>query len=586
MFLTKFDWLTPPVTLYYKGELQHSSVASSIMSLLGYCSSIIIGLYLSFDFFKRLSPQVFCFNRYIEDSGIFPLNSSSLFSYFQILDTKFALPRELDFTYIRVIGTELSIQTYLERNNTYGDDHWIYGKCNNNSDIKGLENLYNYEDYNQSYCIKKYFKKSDNKYYSIGEENFRWPEATHGTSHPNKTFYGIVFEQCKEDEIWYEITQGKKCKSQNEIHDYVNKHYVRFYMIDHFPDVYNYKTPFKKYYYNIDSTLSSGSYTYNHINFNPANIITHNGIFFDNTIENPAYVFDQNAQETGEFHGSYLSFYFWLKNKIYIYERTYKRLQDVLAEIEGMSDFIIFIATIINNFISEYITLNDTVHVLFTLRSKNVNRTAIKRILQTKRRTMFLKDNPPRRNNAPFNYYFNPYKMEESSDKYKINNINNNKIGYFGNVNKKRQILYKRGVANNNKIRVLENSLNSGVSNSKIKSTMIKDKSSSMIDVDIYKNIEKRKTEKKENDENVCKIENVQEEKILPAFDPFKETKLRFIEFAYNYVFFCKKKENNIEAYENFRMKIISEENLIQNYLDIHTLNKSIQQMNKEQDGG
>ena len=72
----------------------------------------------------------------------------------------------------------------------------------------------------------------------------------------------------------------------------------------------------------------------------------------------------------------------------------------------------------------------------------------------------------------------------------------------------------------------------------------------------------------------------------MPSFDPFKETKLSFIEFTYNYLFICKRKENSIESYENFRMKIISEENLIQNYLDIHTLNKSIRQSTKEDGAG
>ena len=583
MFLTKFDWLTPPITLYYKGDLQHSSITSSILSILSYCSSIFIGLYLSLDFFKKLSPTVFCFNRYVEDSGVFPLNSSSLFSYFQLIDTKYALPRELDFTYIRIIGTELSIQTYLERKNTSGDDHWIYGLCNNDSDIKGIEHLYNYPDFNQSYCIKKYYKKNDNKYYGIGDENFRWPEATRGTSHPNKTFYGLVFENCKEDEVWYEITGGKKCKSETEIHEYINKHYVRFFMIDHYPDVYNYETPFKKYFYNIDNTLSSGSYTYNHINFNPASIVTHNGLFFDNTVQDEGYIFDQNAQETGEFHGAYCSFYFWLKNKYFIYERTYKRLQDVLAEIQGMNDFIIFIATIINNFISEYVTLKDTVHVLFTLRSKNVNKTEIKRILQSNRRTMFLKDCPPRRNiNAPFNYFFNPYKIDENSDKLRINS-NNQKIGFF-RANKKRHVSYKRANLNYNKFNALENSSNLGTSNVRGKSSMMKDKSSSMMDVDIFNNIKKRKTTK--NEEKISKAENVEEENIMPNFDLFKETKLSFLEFILSYISFCKKKGNSIEVYENFRMKIISEENLIQNYLDIRTLNKSIKSLNKEEDGG
>ena len=577
MFLTKFDWLTPPVTLYYKGELQHSSVGSSVISIIGYCASICIGLYLSFDFFSKGSPTVFCFNRYIEDAGNFYFNSSGIFSHFQIFDTKYAVPGKLDFTKIRVIGTELSIQTYIERNNTTRDDHWLYGLCNNDSDIKGIESLYKFSDFNLSYCIKKYFKKEDKKYYSIGDKNFRWPYTDKGTSNDNKTFYGFVFEACKEDEAW-EIGGGEKCKSDAEIHEYMNTHYVRFFMVDYYPDVYNYKTPFRKYFFNIDTTLSSGSYTYNHINFNPAKIISHNGIFFDKSVETYGYIIDQNVQESGEYHGAYLAYYFWLKNKIIIYERTYKTFQDVFAEIEGMSDLIILFATVINNFISEYITLKDTAHVLFTLRSKNINKTEIKRILQTKRRTMFSKNFPPKKNNTPpYNNYLNSNKNEENSDKNKMNNNNNQKIYNF-KTKKKRQILYKRVMGNKNKY--YENSGISGTSKTKGNS-MIKDKSSTPMGVDIYNNLEKKQIHK---DEKVDNIKDGEDEITMPSFDPFEETKLNFLEFAYNYIFFCKKKKNSIEIYDNFRMKIISEENMIQNYLDIHTLNKSLQQMTRDEE--
>ena len=584
MFLTKFDLLTPPVTLYFKGELQHTSIVSAILSILAYLSSIVIGLLLSLDFFKRKNPTVFCFNRYVDDSGSFTFDSNGIFSNFQILDTKYALPRELDFTILRVVGTELSIQTYIERNHTARDDHWLYGLCDNGTDIEGIKYLYDYNNFNQSYCVKKYYRADESKYYSIGDEKFRWPITNHGTSHPNKTFYGIVFEACKEDEIWQEVTGGKKCKTQDEIDDYLNTHYVRFYMIDHYPDVYNYKSPFKKYFYNIDTTLSSGSYTYNHINFDPSSIITHNGLIFDDSIDEDAYILEQNSPETGTYHGAYLSYYFWLKNRIVFYERTYKRLQDVLAEIEGMGDLIIFIATIINNFISEYVTLKDTSHVLFTLRSKNVNRTEIKRILQCKRRTMFIKDCPPRRNFTPFNYSYNVNKNNDNLEKTKNFNNNPQKMVYY-RPTKKRHISYKRAIPNN-RTNYFENSGvsgNSGISNLKGSSTLIKDKSFSRVDADIYTNIEKKDTPKHEG---VGQIENVADENIMPSFDPFKETKLSFIEFTYNYLFICKRKENSIESYENFRMKIISEENMIQNYLDIHNLNKSVRQSTKEDGAG
>ena len=585
MVLAKFDWLTPPVTLYYKGELQHTSIGSATISMIGYCSAIVIGIYLSFDFFMKSNPTVFCFNRYIEDAGNFTFNSRGVFSHFQLISTEPAFPRELDFSYIRVIGTELSIQRYLEKKNTSDNDHWIYGLCDNETDIEGIKHLYNYDTFNQSYCIKKFYKKDDKKYYPIGDKNFRWPYADKGTSNSNKTFYGLVFEDCKEDELWYEISGGKKCKNESEIHKYINNHYVRFFMIDYYPDVYNYKNPFKKYFYNIDTTLSSGSYTFNHINFNRAKIISHNGIFLDKSIEENGYIIDQNAQETGEYRGAYLAFYFWLKNKIIIYERTYKTFQDVFAEIEGMSDLIIFAATIINNFISEYVTLKDTAHVLFILRSKNINKTEIKRILQSNRRTMFLKNYPPRKNNVAFNYYFNLNKNNnENSEKLKINNSHKRVVSFKSN--KKREILYQRVMTNktnktnktnNNKNKYIENSANFGTSIMKRNLSTVKDRSCTPIDADVYSNLDKIESLKKNDKEK-----NDAEENIMPSFDPFKEASLNFFEFAYNYVLFCKKKKNLIEAYDNFRIKIISEENMIQNYLDIYTINKTIQQITKD----
>ena len=34
MFLKKFDWISPPITLYFKGENSHVSIYSGILSIL------------------------------------------------------------------------------------------------------------------------------------------------------------------------------------------------------------------------------------------------------------------------------------------------------------------------------------------------------------------------------------------------------------------------------------------------------------------------------------------------------------------------------------------------------------------------
>ena len=72
----------------------------------------------------------------------------------------------------------------------------------------------------------------------------------------------------------------------------------------------SYRDAYKVDLYDIDNGLSDGSCTINHLNFNPSTIITHNGLFFDNTKEDIAYIFDQNEKGSGNHPGIYLGFYY------------------------------------------------------------------------------------------------------------------------------------------------------------------------------------------------------------------------------------------------------------------------------------
>ena len=570
MFITKFDWLTRPITLYHKGELQHSSIPSSIISLIGYITSIVIGLYLSVDFFNKSSPTVFSFNRFIEDSGIFPLNATQMFNNLQFRFSYGNVPVGIDPTYLRIIGTQRSIDDYKVNDDPAKYDHWLYDFCNNDTDLEGIEHLYDYEIFNQSYCIREYYNKEEDKYYSTGEKNFKWPSLDHGVAHPNKTFYGILLEKCKNDRVFSELNKGKPCKTDDEIKEYVKNHYARFFIIDHYPDVYDYKKPFSKYLNNIDNGLSDGTCAFNHLNFNPTTTITHDGLFFDHTVDDVAYIFDQNekASEGSEF-GIYLAFYFWLQNRIVYYERTYKRIQDVIAEIQGMADLVIFIATVINDFVSEYTTICDTVDLLTTIKSKNVDSNDMKRLFH-KKRTMFMENSPPKRinNNSIYNMNGkgNKNKKQISPNQKKNNQINDE-------LPNKQHILYQRL----NKIPINKDiSLNSGNNDIKIyeNPSLIKEKSS---EFEIYNNTNKRLTKEKTIKSN--KSDELSDSSI----NQMEDTKVSLSEFAFHYLFFCKKREDSIEKYENFRMKIISEENLIQNYFDINKVIKKIKIMDSNE---
>ena len=86
-------------------------------------------IFFSLDFFERKNPSVCYYNRYTEDAGEFPVNSLSLFSFIQILDTISNEVDKVDFDAIRIIGIEQTIDIFENNNNLSNYNHWIYGPC-------------------------------------------------------------------------------------------------------------------------------------------------------------------------------------------------------------------------------------------------------------------------------------------------------------------------------------------------------------------------------------------------------------------------------------------------------------------------
>ena len=91
-----------------------------------------------------------------------------------------------------------------------------------------------------------------------------------------------------------------ECKSSEEIDEVFSKISLRYQIIDHYADMLNYEKPFTKYFYEITSAVTNGIYIINHLNFNHANMLTHNGFFFDNQVVEHSYFFTQNENHTIE----------------------------------------------------------------------------------------------------------------------------------------------------------------------------------------------------------------------------------------------------------------------------------------------
>ena len=551
MFINKLDFLSPPITLYYKGELSHSSFFSGILTILLCIVCVTFGFIYSIQFINKSNPQVYYYNRFIEDAGEFPINASSMFSFIQLLDKEKNIPDIIDFEMINIIGIQLDITLYHEDNNLTKYDHWLYGPCNNSTDTEGIKELITFDHFTESACIKYFYKKDDEKYYDINDINFKWPKIKHGCGHPNRTFYGIIVEKCRNTTLTH---FNQVCKSNNKIKDYISKRSIWVKLIDQYSDMFNYTNPYKKYFYSVSNSLVEEQYTSNHLNFNPSKIISDEGIFFADKKETLSYFFDLNEKiiaTTGE-TGIYVTYYFWMQRRMQYYERVYPKFQDLISNVGGLCSFVIILAEIINFLVNHYIILFDMSNYMNEIKYN-------KQLLNIKIDT---------NNNNDFNKLYPPKKTNSSKTKLfiKETDLFNKDIKLFNpNKNKKNSSLINNSSLNKNKLLVNNNNLylnneslgsnNRDSISYKYNNNLMKEKVDSQSNINLKDNVNKNSISNKINNEKINSV------------------KLNFIDYLC-YLISFKKCHSNIQLCIDFRIKMISEENLILSHLNIDKLFK------------
>ena len=514
MFIRNLDYLSPPITFYHQDSLSHSSIVSGILSIISFILIIVIAIYFSLDLINRENPSAFYYNRYIEDSGTFPMNSSSIFHFISlsIFENDF-VDNGVNFNAFRVFGLEQYFNYYLNDINHF--NHWLYGPCINGVDNEGINNLITQSYFEKSACIKKFFDVDKQKYFNIGEPEFRWPVMAHGTYNANSQFYAIVLERCKEETINLILGgENNHCINNEKLDEIIGLNAAaHMFYIDHYVDVLNYENPNTKFLNRVENAIKNNIYPMNHLNFNPVLLKTHNGIVLDNIEEEEAYIYERNDVFTYESNdnGIYTVYYFWLSNNQKYYERAYKRIQEIISNIGGINQAITLIAYFINKLYNNYIVLRDTEDLLFSTIELE--------------RCIYKKD----------------------SNKFKASK---NKMNYILKKSSEREkIINEKPIAKNDKI---VNKTDSNIS---------KNKNFSFNNNEINKSIEKLN----KMDNNANKINEI------IAFKS-KRTKI-FLSYIF-YILTFEKKNTYFKTYENLRKKILSEQHLIRNHLNIYTLLK------------
>ncbi len=344
------DFISPPITLYYKGEFKHTSNISILLSILSITTLLVLSVIYSLDFILHKNPTSYYYIRYIEDTGFFPLNSSSMFHFIA-----FGNSSVWDTSAFSVIGVGVSELGYIAIKDVEDFDFWIYDKCEGSVDAGNKINLLgNYSKYyTNALCIKKFYNSTSKTVISSNDKNFNYPILAHGASNVNEKFYGLFIQRCVPNKK--EFFNVSECYSE-EISDelILNAGTLNIFFIDQYVDVENYTSPLQHFYHQINNRVAPDSYTKNVLNFHAASVKTRTGLILENIQTQPSYIYDTNekvvSEKTEENNNLniYGAFYFSMQNMQNVYDRKYKMIQDISANITGMIRLILFVAEFLN----------------------------------------------------------------------------------------------------------------------------------------------------------------------------------------------------------------------------------------------
>ena len=539
LLIKELDYISPSITFYYNSQLSHSSIISGILSIISILFIITYTFYFFFDFINHKNPDAFYYNSFIEDAGFFPINSSSIFHFINLRDNNNNNPGEkgFDFQMFRAIGIDKQFEGfYLNSKTIKNMDHWLYGKCNNDSDTKGISHLIDKEFFKESACIRKFYNQQEDKYYDVNEPNFRWPNLSHGNYNPNETFYNVVIEKCEEDTLQIMFGNNQHCKNEKEIEEYFSTtHNIFFNFIDHSVDMLNFLEPNKKFIYRTYKLLEKNKYYINHLNFNPSMIKTHKGFVFEQIEEELSYVYDRNdvIQNPIDKKKIYMVYRLWMNNRLQHYERFYKRWQNAIADIGGIAEFINFVAIFLSYLYNNYIIIADTEVLLSSFNNNYENK-----------------------NTTKINVKFDIKKNNKMNIENNSSNNSDIKIQKIRHKSKKNDTF--NIIENKERDKIKSNSLNIIISDDN-------SKNQKRTKYDYNTNFTYNKTEELKTNQEREEVKNsnqISEQKI---------EKINFFKYLI-YKIFCKKKYENIKVYEDFREKVMSEKQLYLNYFYINQL--------------
>jgi hypothetical protein len=533
------DIVSPPITLFYRGKNQHSSIPGLIISIISMVFLAVVSIIISLDFFFKRNPNAYTYKRYIEDAGTFHFNSSGIFHFITFgEDIKNFFYDKRAFS---IIGVKSTDNVILENNKEEEYDHWIYDYCEGKNDAnetyKFIQENGFVSRYEKAFCIKKYYNSTNKETIDLSNMNFQYPILAHGNSNPNEVLYGIFLQRCQNNSL-----NNYSCYDNKTIDSLALMAFsYSIYFFEQYIDINNYDKPLVHFFYRLTNHINKGSYTINHLNFHPALVITYNGIIFENNYEIDTYIYDTNEKFVTNKDESnsniYAMIYFWLQNQQDVYIRKYKLFQDICGSIGGIIKFIMVVGSYLNLLFHNYILYND-LNDDINFRYKKISKFII-----NSHNTYFCSNN----------ILINTTKNNEKNEQIKMDSFN---------LVKK----HNNGGISNDRTNNMNNNIN------------IEESSGSQ---QIFHN-------KKINNNNKKKNQRRNSSKILEYFSPYSSklnnkrspyygyNKIHFKELLKSMVCFCRntKEKRKISNLVKFRRNIVSEEGMFSFFYFQSSFNK------------
>ena len=373
MSLSNLDFISPKITLHYKGRNSHISHLGGVLSLIFLILIILFFINFLYDVIEPQIKSLFIYDQKLEDikynQTIDYLGINHFIQIFSDSDNGWF--GELDNQNIIIYGIKENSKNIYNKdyNETsidfYNTEHWVYDKCKNVKEIN--KNLFSYiskiiSNYTNSICLRFYYNPKDKKYYEIGLEGYIPPNLETNFINEKKYFYKIIIEKCFNNSI-FNNKLHYSCNNENEIKKYLslyNEIFIYFSNNQIIPD--KLKNPFEKYIHSISSTIQKNSYFENNIFFSPIKLITDKRLFKSKE-EDLAFILKNNYQNNIFINEKLTKigiFNFYFTNNLIIYKRKFINILDCLSHFGGLGQLLFLIFQIFNYVNSRYIIIEDT----------------------------------------------------------------------------------------------------------------------------------------------------------------------------------------------------------------------------------